>query len=249
VDLAPGCRGKVRGLVSPAASDGPRGARHTNSATRAPPGALLSGALVAAASGLDGCVPAPDALTVGQVSKLAGDLLTVWLVIPADLPDGDADAFADMRAPCPRGGVRADAGCGGLAVRVLPAGTQAAHAGPPADRTLSAWRWLHPAECIGSRSAWPPASRCRRRPPPGTSGSTTSEPRSTLMTGRLRMARWPRAVSARPSIALTARRPGPGSRPPQPAAGGVRKAEAGTGPSRNVRADRSRRCARLVPWT
>ena len=50
---------------------------------------------------LDGCVPAPDAFTVGQVSKLAGDLLAVWLVIPADLPDGSADAFADMRAPCP----------------------------------------------------------------------------------------------------------------------------------------------------
>jgi hypothetical protein len=46
------------------------------------------GALVAAASGLDGCVPAPDALTV-------------WLVLPADLPDGSADAFADMCAPCP----------------------------------------------------------------------------------------------------------------------------------------------------
>ena len=49
---------------------------------------MSSGALVAAASGLDGCVPAPDALTV-------------WLVLPADLPDGSADAFADMCAPCP----------------------------------------------------------------------------------------------------------------------------------------------------
>src|SRR5580700_9316841 len=59
------------------------------------------GALVAAAFCLDGCVPTPDAFMVGQVSKLAGDLLAVWLVIPADLPDGGADAFADMRAPCP----------------------------------------------------------------------------------------------------------------------------------------------------
>jgi hypothetical protein len=62
---------------------------------------VSSGALVAAAFGLDGCVPAPDALTVGQVSELAGDLLAVWLVLPADLPDGNADTFADMRAPCP----------------------------------------------------------------------------------------------------------------------------------------------------
>ena len=61
---------------------------------------MSSGAL-AAVSGLDGCVPAPDALTVGKVSKVAGDLLAVWLVIPADLPDGDADAFADVCAPCP----------------------------------------------------------------------------------------------------------------------------------------------------
>jgi hypothetical protein len=57
--------------------------------------------LVAEALGLDGCVPAPDAFSVGQVSELAGDLLAVWLVIPADLADGSADAFADMRAPCP----------------------------------------------------------------------------------------------------------------------------------------------------
>ncbi len=62
---------------------------------------VSSAALVTAASGLDGCVPAPDALTVGQVSKLAGDPLAVWLVIPADLPDGSADALADMGAPCP----------------------------------------------------------------------------------------------------------------------------------------------------
>ena len=62
---------------------------------------MSSGALAATASGLDGCVPAPDALTVGQVSELAGDLLAVWLVLPADLTDGDADTFADMRAPCP----------------------------------------------------------------------------------------------------------------------------------------------------
>ena len=62
---------------------------------------MSSGAFAAAASGLDGCVPAPDALAVGQVSKLAGDLPAVWLVLPADLPDGDADAFADLRPPCP----------------------------------------------------------------------------------------------------------------------------------------------------
>jgi hypothetical protein len=62
---------------------------------------VSSGALVAAASGLDGRVPAPDALAVGQVSKVAGDLLAVWLVIAADLPDDDTDAFADVRAPCP----------------------------------------------------------------------------------------------------------------------------------------------------
>jgi hypothetical protein len=37
----------------------------------------------------------------GQVGELAGDLLAVWLVIAADLPDGSADAFAGMRAPCP----------------------------------------------------------------------------------------------------------------------------------------------------
>ena len=59
------------------------------------------GVLVAAASGLDACVPAPNALTVGQVSKLAGDLLAVWLVIAAVLPDEGASAFADMCAPCP----------------------------------------------------------------------------------------------------------------------------------------------------
>jgi hypothetical protein len=46
---------------------------------------MSSGALAAAASGLDGCVPAPDALTAGQVSKLAGDLLAVWLILTADL--------------------------------------------------------------------------------------------------------------------------------------------------------------------
>jgi len=50
-----------------------------------PPGAVSSGALVAAASGFDGRVPAPDAFTVGQVGKLAGDLLAVWLVLPAEL--------------------------------------------------------------------------------------------------------------------------------------------------------------------
>jgi hypothetical protein len=32
---------------------------------------------------------------------MAGDLLAVWLVLPAVFPDGDADAFADLRAPCP----------------------------------------------------------------------------------------------------------------------------------------------------
>jgi hypothetical protein len=62
---------------------------------------VSSGALVAAASGLDACVPTPDAFTVGQVSKLAGDLLAVRLVLPTDLPDGSAGAFAGMRAPCP----------------------------------------------------------------------------------------------------------------------------------------------------
>ena len=60
---------------------------------------VSSGVLAVAASGRDGRVPAPDALTVGQVSKLAGDLLAVWLVIPADLPDGSADSFAHMCAP------------------------------------------------------------------------------------------------------------------------------------------------------
>jgi hypothetical protein len=63
------------------------------------------------ASGFDACVPAPDALTVGQVSELAGNLLAVQLVIPTDLPDESAGALADMRAPCPelivgRGGRR-----------------------------------------------------------------------------------------------------------------------------------------------
>ena len=58
---------------------------------------MSSGALVTAASGLDDCVLALDALAVGQVGKLAGDLLAVWLVLPADLPDGDAGAFADLR--------------------------------------------------------------------------------------------------------------------------------------------------------
>src|SRR6266566_10092403 len=62
---------------------------------------VSSGVLVAAAFGLDGCVLAPDAFTVGQPGELAGDLLAVWLVISADLPDGGAGAFADMRAPCP----------------------------------------------------------------------------------------------------------------------------------------------------
>ncbi len=66
-------------------------------------------ALVAAANGLDACVPAPDALTVGQASKLVGDLLAVRLVIPADLPDESASALADARAPCPELIV----GCGG----------------------------------------------------------------------------------------------------------------------------------------
>src|SRR5215831_8999745 len=50
------------------------------------PRAMSSGALAVAAFGLDACVPAPDALTVGQASKLAGDLLAVRLVLPADLP-------------------------------------------------------------------------------------------------------------------------------------------------------------------
>ena len=56
------------------------------------------GALGAAILDFCACVPAPDALTVGQVSKLAGDLFAVGLVVPADFPDGRADAFADMRA-------------------------------------------------------------------------------------------------------------------------------------------------------
>jgi hypothetical protein len=62
-----------------------------------------------------------------------------------------------------------------------------------AGRTLSPWRWLHPAELIRSRYAWPPASRPRRRQPPGMSGpitrpggSTSSKPRSTLTASRLR---------------------------------------------------------------
>ena len=59
--------------------------------------------------GLNACVPAPDALTVGQASKLAGDPLAVRLVIPADLPDEYAYALADLRAPCPELIV----GCGG----------------------------------------------------------------------------------------------------------------------------------------
>ena len=61
---------------------------------------MSSGALAAADYGLDGCDAAPDALAAGQVGELAGDLLAVWLVLPADLTDGDADTFADMRAPC-----------------------------------------------------------------------------------------------------------------------------------------------------
>jgi hypothetical protein len=40
---------------------------------------------------------------------LAGDLLAVGLIIPADFPDGKADAVADMRAPCPELVIR----CGG----------------------------------------------------------------------------------------------------------------------------------------
>src|SRR6266702_7235480 len=62
---------------------------------------LSSGGACCCGFCLDGCVPTPDAFTVGQVSKLAGDLLAVWLVIPADLPDSSADAFAHMCAPCP----------------------------------------------------------------------------------------------------------------------------------------------------
>src|SRR5690349_659042 len=65
----------------------------------------MSSGPLAAPSGLDNCVPAPDALTVGQAGELAGDLLAVWLVLPADLPDGDAGAVADLRAPCPELGV------------------------------------------------------------------------------------------------------------------------------------------------
>src|ERR1700759_528483 len=76
----------------------PDGAGSEHHGTRTPPGARSSGPLIAAASGLSGCVPAPDALAVGQVGKLAGDLLAVWLVLPADLPDGDAGAFADLRS-------------------------------------------------------------------------------------------------------------------------------------------------------
>ena len=74
-------------------------------------------ALVAAANGLDACVPAPDALTVGQASKLVGDLLAVRLVIPADLPDESASALADARAPCPNSSSDAEAD-GGSASRV-----------------------------------------------------------------------------------------------------------------------------------
>jgi hypothetical protein len=59
------------------------------------------GALVAAVSGLDACVPAPDAFTVGQAGKLAGDLFAVGLVIAAVFSDESADALADVRAPCP----------------------------------------------------------------------------------------------------------------------------------------------------
>ena len=69
-------------------------------------GGVIGGACCRRASGLDTrvsgpkCVPAPDALTVGQASKLAGDLLAVRLVIQADLPDESVGALADMRAPC-----------------------------------------------------------------------------------------------------------------------------------------------------
>ncbi len=59
------------------------------------------GPLAAAAFGLRACLLAPDALTVGQASKLAGDLLAFRLVLTTDLPDKCSGALADISAPRP----------------------------------------------------------------------------------------------------------------------------------------------------
>ena len=50
----------------------------------------------------------------GRLSKLAGDLLAVWLVIAADLPDGSADAFANMYADALNSSSDADADGGSV---------------------------------------------------------------------------------------------------------------------------------------
>src|SRR6202050_1812820 len=62
---------------------------------------VLSGTLFATASSLDVSLRAPEALTVGQVSKLAGDLLAFRLVVSADLAYSSAGAVADLRTPRP----------------------------------------------------------------------------------------------------------------------------------------------------
>jgi hypothetical protein len=62
--------------------------------------AASPGAHLAAASGFDAWVVAPDALTIGHVGELAGDLLAVRLVIAADLADKGAGAVAGASAPC-----------------------------------------------------------------------------------------------------------------------------------------------------
>ena len=81
----------------------------------------------------------------------------------------------DARSPpsgCP-GGVRADARGGGSAVRVLPAGTQAAHAGRP-DRPQAECPGLASSDRTGSDPAPHGRRRALRRTrPPGACGSTT----------------------------------------------------------------------------
>jgi hypothetical protein len=64
-------------------------------------GALSSRGLTAAFSVIGGWVPAPDALTVGQASELAGDLPAMRFVIPAGLSNESASALTDAGSPCP----------------------------------------------------------------------------------------------------------------------------------------------------
>ena len=112
------------------------------------------------------------------------------------------------------GGVRADAGDRRRAVRVLPAGTPAAHAGGPGRPHAERSALAPPGRTDpGPAAAWPPTSSLSAEAPPGTSGSTQAARRLYQLrtalgrpaTSQPSAALSPRAASGGPSAALIAR--------------------------------------------